>query len=352
MTERVIMKRSKAYYRGCLLGGAAGDALAYPLRTMTAEELVPYTEGGKLTDLICHDAVGRALVSDDTQLMAFTADGMIWADKRAHEKGVYAYIPSVFYGYQKWYYTQTGHFADAEYEFLMNSRILRWEELYARRVENSPALDALRLSTNAKRGTFTNRPNALGTYGPLVRTSPVSLYFAEDPARAYKIGCQQAALTHGAPEVWYASGFVSAMLVYILEDQDVEKAAENALRHIRNEENAQNVAAAVRVAVLAATRENVTEEEFYSRIEDPESAVPTLALALFASLRHSDDFAEAVISAANAKKEPNGAASLTGQFLGSSLGSLEIPYNWIRKVELSDLLVEQADLLLKSEKNK
>ncbi len=346
------MKRSKAYFRGCLLGGAIGDALVYPLRSMDKAALSDALTDGKVTGLICHDAVGRALVSDDTQLMAFTADGMIWADKRAHEKGVYAYIPSVFYGYQKWYYTQTGHFADAEYEFLLNSRILRWEELYARRVENSPALDALRLSTNAKRGTFTNRPNTLGTYGPLVRTSPVSLYFADDTAKAYKIGCQQAALTHGAPEVWYATGFVSAMLSYVVEGQDLEKAAENALRHIRNTEGAENVAAAVRVAVLAATRENVTEEEFYARIDDPEAAVPTLALALFASLRHPDDYAKAVLSAANAKKEPNGASSLTGQLLGAYLGSLEIPYDWIRKVELSDLLVEQADLLLKAQQNK
>ena len=346
------MKRSKAYFRGCLLGGAIGDALAFPFRTADATELADAMTDGKLTDLICHDAIGRALVSDDTQLMAFTADGMIWADKRAHEKGVYAYVPSVFYGYQKWYYTQTGHFADAEYEFLADSRILRWEELYARRVENSPALDALRLSTNAKHGTFTNRPNALGTYGPLVRTAPVSMYFAEDAAKAYKIGCQQAALTHGAPEVWYAAGYVSAMLAYVLEGQSLEKAAENALRHIRSEEGAKNVVAAVRVAILAALRENVAEKEFYGRIEEPELAVPTLALALFASLRHPDDYAGAVISAANAKREPNGASSLTGQLLGASLGSLEIPYNWIRKVELSDLLVEQADLLLATISNR
>ena len=105
------MKRSKAYFRGCLLGGAIGDALAFPFRTADATELADAMTDGKMTDLICHDAIGRALVSDDTQLMAFTADGMIWADKRAHEKGVYAYVPSVFYGYQKWYYTQTGHFA-------------------------------------------------------------------------------------------------------------------------------------------------------------------------------------------------------------------------------------------------
>ena len=346
------MKRSKSFFRGCLLGGAIGDALFYPIRSMTAEEIASITGEGPLADLICHGAVDRALVSDDTQLMAFTADGIIWADKRAHEKGVYAYIPSVFYGYQKWFYTQTGHFADAEYEFLKESRILRWEELYARRVMDSAALDALQLSTNGKHGTFTNRPNTLGTYGPLVRTSPVSLYFADDAAKAYQIGCQQAALTHGAPEVWYAAGFVSAMLVYILEGQDLEKAAESALRHIQNEEAAQNVTAAVRVAILGALRENVTEEGFYARINEPEQAVPTLALALFASLRHPDDFAKAVISAANAKKEPNGASSLTGQLLGASLGSLEIPYNWIRKVELSDLLVKQADLLLRSEKNK
>jgi|GEM_PF-1417356 len=345
------MKRSKAFYRGCLLGGAIGDALFFPRRARHTDVPLPEKEE-RLTDLECHDAVDRALVSDDTQLTVFTADGLIWADRRAHERGVYAYIPSVFYGYQKWFYTQTGHFADAEYEFLADSRVLRWEELFARRVDHSASLDALQLSTNGKHGTFTNRPNAIRSYGPLVRSAPVSMYFADNIPMAFRIGCQQAALTHGSPEVWYAAGFVSAMIAYVLEGQDLPDAAENALRHIRNEEGAETVSAAVRDAVLSALRENVDEEAFYRRIDEPDSAVSTLAIALFASLRHPDDFAEGVISAANAKTEANGACTLTGQILGAYLGSLEIPYNWIRKVELSDLLVEQADRLLQATNNR
>ncbi len=346
------MKRSKAYFRGCLLGGAIGDALSFPRLFLNADTLAAWTADGRLTDLICNDTVEKALISDETQLTIFTADGMIWADRRAHERGVYAYIPSVFYSYQKWYYTQTGHFADAEYEFLADSSILRWEELYARRVEQSASLDALRLSTNGKNGTFTNRPNAARTCGPLVRSAPIAMYFADNVPMAYKIGCRQAALTHGAPEVWYASGFVAAMIAGILEGQELPEAAENALRLVRNEEGAEPAAAAVRSAVLSALRENLEENAFYETIEEPDAAVSTLAIALFAAFRHPDDFEAAAVSAANARIEPNAAAALTGQLLGACLGSLEIPYRWIRKVELSDLLVFQADELLNAIKNR
>ncbi|MGF7186531.1 ADP-ribosylglycohydrolase [Desulfitispora alkaliphila] len=33
------MKRNKDYFRGCLLGGAIGDALGWPVEFMTAEEI-------------------------------------------------------------------------------------------------------------------------------------------------------------------------------------------------------------------------------------------------------------------------------------------------------------------------
>jgi hypothetical protein len=100
------MRVSISSYRGCLLGGGVADAKAYG---------------------ICEKS--KDLISDNTQMTIFTVDGLIWADNRAIRHGVYAYIPCLFYSYQKWYYTQTGNLADKDYDFMQKGEILYWEEL-------------------------------------------------------------------------------------------------------------------------------------------------------------------------------------------------------------------------------
>ena len=137
------MKDSKAYFRGCLLGGAVGDALGYPVEYLTYEEIQnQYGEEG-IQALVVDREIAKALISDDTQLTAFTVDGLLWSDKRAKEKGIYGHIPCIFYAYQKWLYTQTGSFADKNYEFLLKVEILEWEGLYASRGPGTTSLATL-----------------------------------------------------------------------------------------------------------------------------------------------------------------------------------------------------------------
>ena len=62
-------------FRGCLLGGAAGDALGYPVEFMGESAIFArYGRRG-----ICDYALtgGEALISDDTQMTLFTATGLL-----------------------------------------------------------------------------------------------------------------------------------------------------------------------------------------------------------------------------------------------------------------------------------
>ena len=63
-------------YRGCLLGGAAGDALGYPVEFLSLADIRErYGPAGITSYALQH---GVAQISDDTQMTLFTANGLLF----------------------------------------------------------------------------------------------------------------------------------------------------------------------------------------------------------------------------------------------------------------------------------
>ena len=79
-------------YRGCLIGGAAGDALGYAVEFLDeATILKRYGEKG-ITE---YDLVnGVAEISDDTQMTLFTANGLLLGTTRGMTRGIMGSYPS------------------------------------------------------------------------------------------------------------------------------------------------------------------------------------------------------------------------------------------------------------------
>jgi ADP-ribosylglycohydrolase len=320
------MKDSKAYFRGCLLGGAIGDALGY-------------------SDVI----QGKSLISHHTQMTVFTVDGLIWADNRAKRKGIYAYIPCIFFSYQKWYYTQTGHFADKAYEFLREGEILDREELFARRSPGDTALEALAGSINNKYGTLKNRINNSKGYVAAVRSAPIGLYFYNDPKTAFQLGCESGALTHGHSDGFLSAGFISYLMSLIIQGEELRTAVSEALVALKRHKNSETSYDAISKAFqLADSGEN--PEQAISHLGEGWIAEEAVAKAIYCALVYQDDFEKAIGFAIAQDGNRSGVASICGAILGGYLGSLEIPYSWIRDLELSDLMVYGADRLLEAVK--
>jgi ADP-ribosylglycohydrolase len=75
----VILLNIQDKFFACLIGGAIGDALGYPVEFMSLKQInSKYGESG-ITDLVINNRSGKAVVSDDTQMTLFTVDGLIWA---------------------------------------------------------------------------------------------------------------------------------------------------------------------------------------------------------------------------------------------------------------------------------
>ena len=115
--------RTEDSFRGCLIGGAVGDALGYAVEFMQASDIFrKYGEGG-ITDYDLHH--GTAQISDDTQMTLFTATGLLLGTTRGKLRGIMGpYQDYIRYSYKDWYRTQTERFPLPEeyhYSWLVNA---------------------------------------------------------------------------------------------------------------------------------------------------------------------------------------------------------------------------------------
>ncbi|WP_130864386.1 ADP-ribosylglycohydrolase family protein [Bacilliculturomica massiliensis] len=351
------MKNSKDYYRGCLLGGAVGDALGYPVEMLSNEEIQnSYGEKG-IRRLVLDSTSGKALISDDTQMTTFTVDGLLWADSRAKERGIYGYTPCIFYAYQKWLYTQTGYFADKNYEFLLKGEVLEWEELYTQRGPGRTSIPTLAGCINGKYGTMTNRINGSKGSGAVMRAAPVGLYFYDDSKMAFKIGCESGAITHGHPSAYLPAGVLAYVIAEIISGANLESALAGALEELQRYEGFQETLEAVTRAVSLAKSQDQTlgkSDQAAADLLDIAAigggwtGEEALALAVYCAMRYPNDFESAMYLAVNHDGNSDTVAAICGNILGAYLGSMEIPFKWILQVELADLMVHGADKMIRA----
>ena len=87
---------------GCLVGGAAGDALGYAVEFNKENWIFSRYGSTGITEYELTN--GKALISDDTQMTLFTAEGILIAEDPMDYKD---YINGMYDAYQEWLHTQT-----------------------------------------------------------------------------------------------------------------------------------------------------------------------------------------------------------------------------------------------------
>lgn len=218
-------------FTGCLLGGAAGDALGYVIEYMDLKTIrKKYGPYGLRTVLRLEANDKRGVFSDDTQMALFTADGLLWAahDGLAPEEGIYR-------SYMRWYYTQTeriirpgqaGWMKRQGHEEALGYSMMDEPLLFARRAPGKACLIAL---ASGMQYTQDKKANTCKSSAAL-RTAPIGLFYAQDPEKAFHVGCKAALLTHGSPAAYLAAGTLSAIVAFLAQGKDVGPALSAALQ--------------------------------------------------------------------------------------------------------------------------
>ena len=162
----------KRIFRGCLLGGAIGDALGAPVEFMSLAEIRETFGRSGITEFTT--AFNRkGAITDDTQMALFTAEGLLRAYVAGvAQNGVGVIAAIVANAYARWLATQ-GHRPGIG-EFDRDGWLYSIRELHATRVPGASCLSALEEMALAGDRASNESKGCAG----VTRSAPVGLWCA------------------------------------------------------------------------------------------------------------------------------------------------------------------------------
>ena len=341
----IVSDREKSLdrIRGCLIGGAAGDALGYKVEFVSYDEIIKAYGPSGITSYAIDPSSGKALFSDDTQMSLFTADGLLCAQTRVALQKISS--PSRYYvylAYLDWLETQRG---DAHGERI--SWLLDVKELWSCRAPGATCLDAL---SSGEQGSTERRINHSKGCGGVMRVAPVGIALRDMDDRSADIeGAEIAALTHSHSLGFMPAAFLTHVIKNIVSSQEkpvlreVVRDAREMIRSIFSERKHLGAFIELIDRAVALSCNQDKDEDNISRIGAGWCGDEALAIAIYCALRHSDDFSSAIIAAVNHSGDSDSTGSITGNIVGALLGYDAIDEKWKKDLELKDTILEIAD---------
>lgn len=339
--------------RGCLVGGAVGDALGYPVEFVYSFEEIQrkygddgITEYDKsypwLEESIRHD---KALFSDDTQMTLYSAEGLLEAERSGKQ-----IVPTIANAYLAWFGWQVGKKVNITYD----SKLSKIDELNQRRAPGNTCISALFSVCKGQEPV-----NASKGCGGIMRVAPVGIYGVvhgwtlEETAR---LAGEVAELTHLHPLSTYSSAAQAVIVQLCLSEEEsidgglFRSIVENSLQVISDVYGVDASAMdEFRKLVGKALRFEDNRLHDWEIIENELGggwvAEETLAIAIFSVIRHIDDFNACMVSAVNHGGDSDSTGAIAGNIIGAILGYDAIPEKFTKNVQLKELLITTADAL-------
>ena len=345
--------------RGSLIGGAIGDALGYPVEFIYSFEGIQarYGERGitrldtKQFWLDDEEQSGKAVVSDDTQMTLFTANGLLNA-KRQKIGMKYG----ICLAYIEWYLTQIGK-KSGKYKDCWISSI---PELNKRRAPGNTCMTSL---NDIYRGKDPIN-NSKGC-GGVMRIAPIPLYAAVDDRMdildADRLAVDAAEITHQHPLGYIPAALMSHVIYRLTLDENptrdglIEYVLEGMGKlgdlfpqhHFEDLE----MMGLARVAIDLSGNDR-SDLQNIDALGGGWVGDEALAIALYCAIRHFDSFEQAMIAAVNHGGDSDSTGAVTGNILGAAVGYEAIPQFYKDDLEMHDLILHMADDLYRGEVTK
>lgn len=346
--------------RGCMAGGAAGDALGYAVEFWREKRIFDTYGPEGITEYETDSRSGKALISDDTQMTLFTANGLLAGETRGLMRGIAGppreYVKSAYYD---WLKTQQSTMREVNrHERYTEEGGVSWlldvPELYSRRAPGNTCLDALTAKNDNRKDYIRNPANNSKGCGGIMRVAPLALLYR--PGENYSgglreldlEGAQLAAITHGHSLGYMPAAAVTHIISRILTDEnpdlkeivlDARDMMEQLFAGDRHQEEL------IRIMNLAVElSENAADDlENIHALGEGWVAEETLGISLYCALRYKDNFSAGIIASVNHKGDSDSTGAVTGNILGALLGYSAMEEKWKENLELKDVILEMAD---------
>ena len=335
--------------RGSLIGGAIGDALGFPVEFIYSYKEIQkrYGENG-ITRLDTaqwwtESNVGKAVISDDTQMTLFTALGLL----NAKEKGM-APVPAICHAYIEWLYTQKG-FRSKRFNSCWIGDL---PELNVRRAPGHTCITALEKIVEGREPM-----NDSKGCGGIMRIAPIPLYGLsqnriQNVAVLDELAADAAKLTHEHP-LGYIPAYVMSHIIYRLATDEsptneaFHEYVHEAMRMADDKygfksQSMQTLHTLVDLALVLSSKDS-PDHEAIKQIGEGWVAEETLAIAVYCCAKYFDDFEKAMIASVNHGGDSDSTGAVAGNILGAAIGYEAIPEHFKADLQLHDVILHVAD---------
>ena len=329
---------------GCLIAGALGDALGYPIEFQPWSLIkVKYGPSG-LDHPVLTD--GKAIISDDTQMTLFTNEGMILGHQARQNstanagKTVEEYI---WQAYLCWLKTQHVYWVDRSLTSIWEneSELLSLPEMNEARAPGNTCLAAL---DSGKMGTILKRINQSKGCGGVMRTAPCG--FTKEWGEPLETGAAAAAITHGHAGGWAPGGILSDLVCRLIygKQQPLETTFLESLDAARRTWDDKELPASLKIMekAIELSHTDLPEIAAVHTIGGGWVGDEALAIAFYACLKHENSLPEALLCAVNHSGDSDSTGAIAGNIMGALYGLEAIPADWMEVLELRDTILDQA----------
>ena len=339
------VKRSR--YLGCLLGGAVGDALGYPVEFISEKAI--WNKYGPEGIQTLAQAGHPAWISDDTQMTLFAANAIVFTKQQGGDLQ-----ENLWTAYREWLGTQrdTSRMEDPAHPKMW---VYQDKRMHALRAPGNSCLSAIRHSPQG--GTIQMPVNSSKGCGTVMRAAPFGLAVHYDPIcsrgddfiAVHRMAAMDAALTHGHELAWASSSMLAQIIYYIVQNHpDRGYRLEQVIPHVGfpDDETAYKL---LERAVKLALDPSVSDLDGIHALGEGWVAEEALAIAVFCAVRYQDDFAAAIRAAVNHKGDSDSTGAICGNILGAWLGkeAVESAFD-LEDLELRDLIEKMANQLFEA----
>ncbi|MCA1187881.1 MULTISPECIES: ADP-ribosylglycohydrolase family protein [Saccharopolyspora] len=328
-------------FLGSMLGGALGDALGFAVEFRGIDAIRERYGPDGVTGPVL--AQGRAEISDDTQLMLFTLEGLVRAHVARRMQPVdNDPVPEVQHAYQRWLHTQGRTWAEAAGPYGVHLAepdgwLIAQRELFAVRAPGNTCMLALiEFGRTHRQATPENAANDSKGCGGVMRAAPVAVW-SHDPAEVFHAAVGTAALTHGHPSGYLSAGVLAVVVHQLIREvplPDAVRLARDLLLRWRGHEEQLRLLDA---AVELAERGPVPPEQLAERLGGGWVGEEALAIGLYAALA-VPDARRALLLSVNHSGDSDSTGMVCGNVVGALHGVRALPPEWLDVLELREVV--------------